>query len=121
MHRIWLVVVTSVSKLIYLWMDFEGITPRLLCMVARCLLTLKVANVVINIILILSTINSSPRLGVLDRVCIATDVVQRIPVGHPCYQLVEAKVCVCLCFLLILVLVKKGGIYYWCYHNPHVH
>ena len=90
-------------------------------MVARCHLKLIVATIVVNMILILSKINSSPRMGVLDRVCIATDVVQRIPVGHPSYQLVEAKVCVCLCFLLILVLVKKGGIYFWCYHNPHVH
>ena len=67
-------------------------------MVARCHLKLTVANVVINIILVVSKINSSPRLGVLDRVCIATDVVQRIPISHPSYQLVEAEVCVCLCF-----------------------
>ena len=89
-------------------------------MVARCHLKLTVANIVVYIILVLSTINSSPRLGVLDCVCIATDVVQRISVGHPSYQLVEATVCVCLCFLLILLLVKNGGSYYWCFLNPFV-
>ena len=88
-------------------------------MVARCHLKLTVANIVVNIILVLSTINSSPRLGVLDRVCIATDVVQRIPVGHPSYQLVEAKVCVCL--FSPNSRTGKDYYYYWCYHNPHVH
>lgn len=66
----------------------KDITPSSLSMVTRCHLKLTVANVVINTILVLSKINSSARLGVLDLVCIATDVVQRISVGHPCYQLV---------------------------------